>query len=202
MTTAETLAVIEQEWGVDFDRIASPISLPHVKRHPGLLRLFHELGFKRGAEIGIEQGEFSERICQQVPGVHLTCVDAWAPYRGYREHVTAEKLDGFYEAAVARLTPYGCELVRAFSVEAAKGVPDGSLDFVFVDANHTLPHVMADIAAWAPKVRTGGIVAGHDFGRAKVGHVREAVQAWTTAYQIAPWFILAGDRSPSWAWVA
>jgi len=48
---------------------------------------------------------------------------------------------------------------------------------------------------------TSGIIAGHDYGRASVGHVREAVTAWTSAYRIAPWFVLAGDRSPSFLWV-
>ena len=150
----------------------------------------------------MEQGRYSQRLCERIPDLRLTCVDAWQAYPGYRDHVSQEKLDGFYADTLARLAPYRyVEVERAFSVEAAAHIPDRVLDFVYIDGNHTLPQVIADLAAWAPKVRRGGIVAGHDYGRRSVGHVAEAVQAWTSAYGIAPWFILTGDKSPSWFWV-
>ena len=49
------------------------------------------------------------------------------------------------------------------SVEAAERLKDGALDYVFIDACHNYEPVKADIEAWYPKVRSGGIVAGHDF---------------------------------------
>lgn len=164
--------------------------------------LLNALGFLRGAEVGVEQGRYSKQLCECIPGLHLLAVDAWQAYRGYREHVSQEKLDGFYEDTLLRLAPYDVTVRRGLSVDVAATVPNGSLDFVYLDGNHTLPFVIADLAAWAPKVRPGGIVAGHDFGRRSVGHVQEAVEAWTRAYQIAPWFVLTGDKSPSWFWVA
>ena len=42
-------------------------------------------------------------------------------------------------------------------------IADGDLDWVFIDANHNYDYVRADIAAWTPKVRPGGIIAGHDY---------------------------------------
>jgi hypothetical protein len=163
--------------------------------------LFAEWGFTRGAEIGVEEGRYSQRLCERVPGLHLLSVDAWQAYQGYRDHVSQAKLDGFYATAMARLASFSATVVRAFSADAALRVPDGSLDFVYLDGNHTLPQVIADLAAWEPKVRAGGVVAGHDYGRRSVGHVQEAVEAWTRAYAVAPWFVLTGDKSPSWMWV-
>lgn len=177
----------------------SPISVKVTR--DDLALAFAEMGFRRGAEVGVESGRFSEVLLTSNPQLELLCVDAWQPYPGYREHVTQEKLDGFYRDTLLRLQPYRATVRRGFSVDVAATVPDGSLEFVYIDGNHTLPQVIADIAAWTPKVRSGGIVAGHDFGRASVGHVREAVEAWTKVYGIAPWFILTGDRSPSWLWV-
>jgi hypothetical protein len=48
------------------------------------------------------------------------------------------------------------------SLEAAKLYPDNSLDFVLIDASHDYPSVHADILAWLPKVKSGGILAGDD----------------------------------------
>lgn len=53
--------------------------------------------------------------------------------------------------------------IRLPSVEASKLYKDGSLDFVFIDACHETDFVKADIAAWSPKIRKGGVIAGHDY---------------------------------------
>jgi predicted O-methyltransferase YrrM len=42
-------------------------------------------------------------------------------------------------------------------------IADGSLDFVFIDADHHYPHVIEDIRDWFPKIRSGGLISGHDF---------------------------------------
>jgi predicted O-methyltransferase YrrM len=52
---------------------------------------------------------------------------------------------------------------RCFSVEAAAAFADQSVDFVFIDATHTLEDVSQDIASWWPKVKAGGLIAGHDY---------------------------------------
>lgn len=188
------------------------MEIPDVGRDdlPGL---FAELGFKVGAEIGVEQGLYSEVLCWGNPGLKLYCVDAWQCYPGYRVHVSQDKLDGFYQATQERLAGYDVVLVRAFSVEAARGFERGSLDFVYLDSNHALPQVIADLAAWLPVVRVGGIIAGHDYRKSKNRadmHVVHAVQAWTEAYKVRPWFVLGRkdarpgevrDKNRSWMWV-
>jgi hypothetical protein len=45
----------------------------------------------------------------------------------------------------------------------ARDVADSSLDFVYIDARHDRASVLEDLAAWYPKVRAGGIIAGHDY---------------------------------------
>jgi len=56
-----------------------------------------------------------------------------------------------------------CHFVKKFSVDAAKEFEDEHFDLVFIDANHTYEFVKEDISAWYPKVRVGGVLAGHDF---------------------------------------
>jgi len=48
-------------------------------------------------------------------------------------------------------------------VEAAPQIPDASLDFVYLDGDHTLRGIMFDLNLYAPKVRPGGMVCGDDY---------------------------------------
>ena len=57
--------------------------------------------------------------------------------------------------------------MRARSVEAAKAITDGSLDFVFIDADHSYEGCKADIEAWLPKVKPRGFIGGHDYDNAE-----------------------------------
>jgi hypothetical protein len=175
-------------------------------RKGGLTGLFRELDFKVGAEIGVEQGLFSEWICKDNPEVKLFCVDAWQAYRRYRDHVNQSKLDTFYEEAKARLSPYNCEFIRKFSMDAVKDFEPNSLDFVFIDANHDFEFVVNDIIYWSKIVKPGGIVSGHDYrGEDKDPnipfHVIQAINAYTNSYKIKPWFVFTKSKSPSWMFV-
>jgi predicted O-methyltransferase YrrM len=55
------------------------------------------------------------------------------------------------------------QLLQAYSWDGAKAYQDGILDAVFIDASHLYVDVAKDIDAWLPKVKPGGIIAGHDF---------------------------------------
>lgn len=200
---------------------------PHYRRMPveiankgrgDLALLFKDLGLTTGVEVGVEEGHYSEILCRRNPGVHLYCVDPWQAYAGYREHIDQVKLDGFHDAVVERMRPFGATIVRKFSVEAAKDFSDGSLDFVYIDAAHDFFSVVDDLRAWLPKVRSGGCISGHDYARRTdqhgtqryTVHVSEVIDAYTAATHQRPWFILGRkavldgetrDRPRSWFWV-
>jgi hypothetical protein len=194
------------------------VELPNLDRSH-LATLFGTLGYKVGAEIGVETGRFSACLLGRNPFIQkLYLVDAWKKYDDYRQHVPQAQVDGLLAHARLRLQEYATitRFVRMFSLDAAKKFKDGSLDFVYIDANHSLPHVLDDICAWAPKVRQGGIVAGHDFRRNRRPgktqcHVVEAVTCYTTAFGISPYFVLGSkdpqegefrDKNRSFFWVA
>lgn len=105
----------------------------------------------RMVEVGSYTGESAVVFAKYVNS--LTCVDPW------------DGLEEIYKRFLARTGGLAnIAHVRAFSVEAADRFEDGSLDVVYIDGAHDYDNVKADILAWRPKLRRGGVLAGHDYG--------------------------------------
>ena len=166
------------------------------KNRVEMVKYFAELGFNKGAEIGVFGGYFAEVLCNNIPGLTLICVDPWD--RGKYKRAEAE--------ARERLKVYDTKIVKGYSAEAATDVPDGSLDFVYIDGAHDYDNVKADIEAWTPKVRVGGIVSGddfYDFPSGK-GGIMKAATEFTSHHQynlrLTEWDMenpIRDDRQPS-----
>jgi hypothetical protein len=162
-----------------------------------LAELFGELGYKRGAEIGVREGIYSEILCRVNPGLELFCVDPWEPTSTY----TPRKVRRLEQETRDRVAPYNATLVKKYSLDAVKDIPNRSLDFVYIDALHDYDSVIMDIIHWIPKVRRGGIISGHDFCYFRNGGVVFAVEGYTRAHDIRPWYLTSQDKEPSWFWV-
>lgn len=128
-----------------------------------LVDLFKERGYKVGAEIGVFDGYFSEYMLKTIPDLKLYSVDPWETYEHYRDHRFESSMRRAEELAKERLEPLGAIIIQKYSKEASEEIEDGSLDFVYIDANHAYPYVKQDLNLWTPKVREGGIVSGDDF---------------------------------------
>lgn len=122
----------------------------------------------KGAEIGVFAADLSERLLNK--GLELILVDSWesGTYRNTRDfhsRLSKEEQEGFYEMTKERVKFANgrARIIRKRSVDAAKFIEDGSLDFVFIDADHSYEGCRDDIEAWAPKVKKGGWISGHDY---------------------------------------
>jgi hypothetical protein len=200
MTKMDTLKYISERFHVSLNT-PSPIDIPFEKREV-LGVLFAELDFRSGAEIGVSTGKFSKHLCRCNKRLNLLAIDAWKLYPGYdddlgrKTNITQEELDKHLERAKERLARYKhCKIIRAFSLDATKVIPDNSLDFVYLDANHDTTAVLADLNAWIPKIKSGGIICGHDYTIKPHGYtggagVVKAVNLYTSVHEINPWFVL------------
>ena len=165
-----------------------------------LAELFCELGYKVGAEIGVRWGGYSESLLQKNPGLKLYCIDSWAPYPGGRP--SQERQERIYRRAARVLSTYGATIIRKTSMDALGDIPDGSLDFVYIDAMHDFDNVMMDIIGWSHKVRSGGIVSGHDFIHLHGGGIIPAVEGYVRGHNITQWYITQDyTPAPSFFWV-
>jgi hypothetical protein len=160
-----------------------------------LAEMFATLGFKIGAEIGVQRGVYSEKLCKSIPGLHLICVDPWAAFN----HTTDETNESFFQETKTRLLGYDVEYLRMKSSEAHKQVPDESLDFIYIDGLHEFDPVMIDLISWSYKVKVGGVIALHDFYPHYQGGVIDAVNAYTKAHNISNWY-LTTEQPPTVFW--
>ena len=198
-----TLDFIVKDWKLDLSQ-PSPI---YVKRSRqwSLPRLYRDLGFMVGAEIGVERGLYSEIMLKVNPNLKLYLVDLWAQYPGYPDE-SDEKQIQHYREAKENLKTYNVEYVRDYSMDAVKRFEDESLDFVYIDAAHDYAHVYEDIREWSKKVKHGGIIAGHDYGNnkkpSKGGYgVVPAVDQWVKENNIHPLILLKKNTIKSWMYV-
>ena len=201
----------------DIQRVADAVEFgaglaTTTDQHPeSVLALLREFGRDKvvAAEVGVSSGETSSRLLAGHPGLQLHMVDSWGSgqsqtYKDTQDgHATmsAEQHRRNYLDAVRRVA---FAKDRAFiwrmpSVEAAGHFPEGLLDLVFVDGDHSYEGVWGDIAAWWPRVRPGGILAGHDFDHPRdkrgVFGVRRAVDEFVAAnsleYSVLPGTVFA-----------
>jgi hypothetical protein len=74
--------------------------------------------------------------------------------------------------------------MRATSEKAILKFPDNSLDFVYIDGDHSYDAVLLDIILWHRKVKDGGILAGHDYQETRKHGVKKAVDDYVKYHNI------------------
>jgi len=75
---------------------------------------------------------------------------------------------------IGRAEPVVSDSIAAAQSLAAKR---GTIDLVFIDGDHSYEACKADIAAWAPFVKRGGVIAFHDFGSRASGVTQAIFEA-------------------------
>lgn len=123
--------------------------------------------------------------------VKLLCVDPWYP----GPHLSRQE-DGFgtfysnvrQSGLASVIVP-----IRATSADAARFLAN-DLAAVFIDGEHDYATCIADIRAWLPKVRRGGIIAGHDYDTAPSAGFPGVAKAVSEMFG-------KGFRTVGWCWV-
>lgn len=161
--------------------------LSHRNDLPNLLK---SLGLNNiGVEVGVGRGAYSYIILSNSDLKLLYSIDNWNDAAIRTE---AERM----------LKRFGDrnKILYMTSKEASERFADNSLDFVYIDADHVYESVKQDLKLWYPKVKEGGVFAGHDYvDRAcKYGvfGVKLAVNKLINKYNQK--LFITKERWPSW----
>jgi hypothetical protein len=153
-------------------------------------------------ELGVWEGEFSEFCEQALAPARYTLIDFWrydrysfvledAPqmrelrsiYTAYFKGDPDAALEAAYQTVRSRfMGKPNVDILRADVAEAAARFADGSLDMIYLDANHTYEYVLRDLLLWFPKLRPGGLFICNDFyeGEAAARQNLGVIPAYTT----------------------
>lgn len=136
-------------------------------------------------EMGVWQGKsaiyLANRIKQSGKPIEFFAVDTFESSPETDAHL-ASLAPGLTLLEVYERNLQACDCadvvqtVVADSLTAAAQFADGTLDFVYIDGAHDYDSVVADLAAWTPKVKPGGLIAGHDYNPGAWPGVVRAVQ--------------------------
>jgi len=138
--------------------------------------LFAYGGFRRGIEIGVQDGRYSEVLLDQ--NARLLKKDRWSlvlvdphPTKYLKErlgiegkHMDNKPGGGVWEQeGYLKNVDVTFERTTAMDPQLLQKYPDGYFDFVYLDGLHEHEEVRAEIPIWWHKVRSGGVLAGHDY---------------------------------------
>lgn len=123
-----------------------------------------------GAEVGVKSGKNAFDMLEKLDIKKLYLIDNWSAAKVFRKNHTLKKLENFKDKII---------VLDGLSSIMYKNIEDNELDFVYIDANHSYKGVKSDIKCYYPKVKKGGLVAGHDyFVYQKVGVIKAVDEAF------------------------
>jgi Methyltransferase domain len=120
------------------------------------------------AEIGVYRGAFAADMltaCEAIRRYYL--VDPWRHLDGWNKPANVD--DGKFDTYLAEtetVTGFAADkrvILRGTTTEVIGQIPDASLDFAYVDGDHTLRGIAIDLINVWPKIRSGGWIGGDDF---------------------------------------
>lgn len=114
-------------------------------------------------EIGVKNGLFFEHLVKNNPRLSIA-VDLWDFYTLPSQNDLNYNIEDIKKFEVEFRSKFKNTIIHKMtSIEASKLFEDFTFDLVYLDADHTYESTKNDIHAWYPKVKSGGILAGHDY---------------------------------------
>jgi len=127
----------------------------------------------------------------------LNCVDPWESYTEEgstydldRQALELKEAESIFDSVSSRYS--NITKNKMPSTQYIDQIEDESIDFVYIDGNHQYSSVVEDLTMWNKKIKTGGVIAGHDF---TWGSVNKAIyeffdRAPVSIFEDGSWFYI------------
>lgn len=125
-------------------------------------------GLARVAEVGVWKGDFAAALLAGCPAIDTyLMIDPWRHLDDWNKpaNVATDTFETIRQEAMAK-TDFAASrrrVMRGTTLEVVDTIDDGSLDFAYIDGDHTLRGIITDLIAMRPKIRAGGFLGGDDF---------------------------------------
>lgn len=139
----------------------------------------------RGIEVGVKEGLNSIALLEKCSNIELLIgIDPYAPYNDMGYDWSQTEKDAHYQQLLDNISLRRLESryqhIRKFSWDAVDEIPDNSVHFVYIDAEHSFDAIIKDLDLFWPKLVIGGWMSGHDWR-----FVAPAVSRWREVNRIA-----------------
>lgn len=117
-----------------------------------------------GTWKGMSAAYMAVEIINSGKQIQFDCIDTWE-YIDSQNEIPKDMFGNLYGTFLKNIEPVKHQIkpIKSLSWDGANYYTDESLDFIFIDAAHDYESVKKDINAWFPKLKKGGIIAGHDY---------------------------------------
>lgn len=120
------------------------------------------------AEIGVYRGAFADRLLRDCPGISTYyMIDPWRHLDDWNKPAnrSSDVFERFFQESMEKTEAWAEKRVvlRGRTSEVIEQVPEGGLDFAYIDGDHTLRGITVDLVKVFSKVRDGGWIGGDDF---------------------------------------
>lgn len=116
-----------------------------------------------GLELGVHLGGFAEQIINEVNPDRLYLVDAWDYIKENPPALYFDIPFRYEEVCKKFKDKDNVVIIKKYSKDALEDIADGSLDWIYIDANHQYDFIKFDIYHWCKKVKSNGLICGHDY---------------------------------------
>jgi len=133
-----------------------------------IIEIVDRLNYTVGVEVGVQKGLFAKDVLSIWKNCKVyNLVDIWKQQTNYEDkaNVNDQIQEENYQTTRENVAEFKDvpQFFRNDSLTAAKHFANESVDFVYLDARHDYCGVKEDLEAWYPKLKVGGMIAGHDF---------------------------------------
>lgn len=163
-----------------------------------LSNIINKLGPKvTGLELGVWYGTNMGHLLEECPNIKMLYgVDPYRPYQDWNRYIDESMMKAAQDSALSIVSnfPDRAMVLKMTSAEARSKIR--TLDFIFIDGDHSFERCYEDLNLWYDSVRPGGLFAGHDF---TLPGVNKALHQFRKEKQIKGFFKV--QRYDVWYWI-